>query len=34
MESKAPPLRAEVLAKQPIPQRAFPWMPAEVTDDR
>ena len=28
MDSKVPPLLAEVLAKQPIPQRAFLWMPA------
>lgn len=28
MEFHVPPLLAEVLAKQPIPQRAFPWKPA------
>jgi hypothetical protein len=28
MEPKLPPLLAEVLAKQPLPQRAFRWMPA------
>jgi hypothetical protein len=28
MDPKVPPLLAEVLAKQPLPQRAFPWTPA------
>jgi hypothetical protein len=28
MDPKVPPLLAEVLAKQPLPQRAFPWIPA------
>jgi hypothetical protein len=28
MQAELPPLLAEVLAKQPLPQRAFRWTPA------